>query len=101
MDRIVLVNISKRAEVFNLAHQIYCKGSGECRCQWQELKLFPSERKGAVRRSKKVRVCDAITVLSRQESPPLAPSVLELPEVKSAMTARPRRMIVKQTQNGG
>jgi hypothetical protein len=99
--RVVLVNVSKRAEVFNLAHQIYCAGAGECRCRWTTLQLFPNTKTGAKKKTKKVRTCASITVQPREETPPLAPSVLEVPEVRSALDARPRRLIVRQNQNGG
>lgn len=94
-ERIVLVNVSGQPVVFNLPHQIYCSGAGECRCHWTEYQATEQAKAGIVRRVRRVRTPDSITVLSRQTTPELHPAVLQVPEVKAALQQSPRRLMVK------
>lgn len=100
-ERVVLVNVSKGIETVNLSHEVYCKAAGACSCRWTELTLMPHEKKGPVKRLRKVRTCASVTLPPRTESPGLDVAVLLLPEVKAALSARPRRMIAKRENNGG
>jgi hypothetical protein len=100
-ERVILVNVSKGIETVNLSHAIFCKGAGECSCKWNELLLAPHERKGPVKKLRKVRTCASIILPPRTESAEFDATVLLLPEVQAATQSRPRRMIVKKANNGG
>jgi hypothetical protein len=92
---IVLVNVSKQLFTFNLPHQIYCAEAGECRCRFTDLNLRQQTKEGVLRKVKRVRTPDAITIPSRETSPGLHPAVLKVPEVKHALRHGPRRLMIK------
>ena len=92
---VVLRDVSRRLQTFNLPHEVYCKQSGTCLCTERTLVEAVVRKDGhrGVRQFTK-RISSSFTLLPGAKSEPMHPSVKECPEVKSALRARPNRLRV-------
>ena len=94
-DGIKLQDLSGRLQVYNLPHEVYCKGSGACLCGSTE-RLTPAIRrdgKGGIKRTE-IRLPRSITILPKETVGPFHECVKQCPDIKSALRARPTRLRV-------
>ncbi len=90
--RVKLEDLSGRLQVFNLPHEIYCEGSGECLCTKKTfIEKVQAKGRTGVRKIVK-RLPGSLTLLPRSKSAPLHESVKQCPDVYSAMRSRPTRV---------
>lgn len=89
-----LEDLSGRLQVFNLPHEVYCEGSGTCRCSERTFtEQVHAQGRVGIRKIVK-RLPDSFTLLPRAKSEPLHESVKKCPDVYSAMRSRPTRVRV-------
>ncbi len=93
-DRVCLEDLSGRIQVFNLPHEVYCDDD-RCGCAMTQRheNVVTAEGRGGIKVIA-VRLCDSVTLLPNAKTGPLHKSVIDCPDVKSAMLARPTRVRV-------
>ena len=94
MSAIILKEEVGRLQSFNLPHEQLCETVGECSCSTVVFRTAVKNKRTGELTVKPVqrRVPKSITLLARQESEPLPKAVLDCPEIRSALKAKPRRI---------
>ena len=92
---IALRNTQRRMQVFNLRHDLYCEAAGRCGCAEQTVTTVEENPLTGERRPRSVKrkVPGALTLLALETQEGLPESVLELPEVKRAVSAGALRVL--------
>lgn len=94
--RVQLVERQGRLQAFNLPHDAYCAEVGECHCQRVVVRLAAQDKRTGERRVRPVErlTCASLTLAPHERSAWLPAAVLDCPEVRAAINAKPRRVTV-------
>jgi len=86
----------RQMQVFNLPHHVYCKDA--CACSDTALAVLAENPRTGERASRRMtqRTPGALTLLARERRAGLPTTILDVPEVKTAI-ARRRVRVVEQT----
>ena len=91
---IMLQDLSGRLQVYNLPHEVYCKGrTCECGSYDRQTAVIRSDGKGGIKKTE-IRLPRSITVLPKETVGPFPECVKQCPDIKSALRARPTRLRV-------
>lgn len=91
---IKLQDLSGRLQVYNLPHEVYCKGrTCECGSFDRRTAVVRSDGKGGIKMTK-IRLPRSITILPKETVGPFPECVKQCPDIHSALRARPTRLRV-------
>lgn len=94
LDGIKLQDLSGRLQVYNLPHEVYCKGrTCECGSYDRQTSVVRSDGKGGIKKTK-IRLPRSITILPKETVGPFPECVKQCPDIHSALRARPTRLRV-------
>jgi hypothetical protein len=94
-QRVIVQGMARRMQVFNLPHEYFCEALGECRCSKGQVRTSVHDNVEGIRRPvvKERSFCPTLVVRFRQRVA-VERAALACPEVKAALTAKPRLLRV-------
>lgn len=93
MANVTLMGVARRRQQFTLPHDVYCKASGECRCQDVTVRTTEHNARTGDRLVRMVshKVPGSVTILHK-ETVTLDQAVLLCPGIKAAIHGKPKRL---------